>query len=95
MVAARDRDSGSFGDISYRISGGNSENLFTIDSRTGLLTIARSLAATLGKSFIHHLAGEAASMTMASFFGEDKLFGEDALKGRPPLKGREDVFSLA
>ena len=49
MVGARDRDSGTFGELSYRISAGNREGFFTISSQTGLITIARSLAAAQGR----------------------------------------------
>jgi protocadherin Fat 4 len=49
MVAARDSDSGSYGSVTYRLRSGNSEGLFAINSRTGLITVAGSLAASRGK----------------------------------------------
>jgi hypothetical protein len=49
MVAARDSDSGSYGSVTYRLRAGNSEGLFAINSRTGLITVAGSLAASRGK----------------------------------------------
>jgi hypothetical protein len=49
MVAARDSDSGSYGSVTYRLRSGNSEGLFAINSRTGLITVAGSLAASRGE----------------------------------------------
>jgi hypothetical protein len=49
MVMARDRDSDNYGQLSYSIASGNSEGFFSINSQTGLITVARSLAAAQGK----------------------------------------------
>jgi hypothetical protein len=52
MVVARDSDSGSYGSVTYRLRSGNSEGLFAINSRTGLITVAGSLAASRGKGYV-------------------------------------------
>ena len=42
------QDSGKWGEITYSIEQGNNEGLFGLDAKTGVLTVARSLADTKG-----------------------------------------------
>ena len=42
------QDSGKWGEITYSIEQGNNEGLFGLDGKTGVLTVARSLADTKG-----------------------------------------------
>ncbi|XP_013393116.1 protein dachsous [Lingula anatina] len=48
LVTAQDRDSGSFGTITYSIVGGNEQGYFTIGRDSGIVTVQRSLGSRVG-----------------------------------------------
>ncbi|XP_046738187.1 protein dachsous [Diprion similis] len=52
-VLATDKDAGHFGQVSYRISGGNDASVFRIDGTSGELYVAKP--SLLARSQIHHL----------------------------------------